>query len=365
MQSTKMGQDLHPPTADRIQQFDYAFDPALIAAAPAKRRGQSRLLVYDRKSETISHQKFSSLIDLLNPNDLLVVNNTRVFPARLFARKGSEDGGRIELLLLKERSLLVWEALVKGSVKAETALRLEGGGLARVIEDLGEGRKVIVFEIPGYKDIYAYLEQWGEVPLPPYILQRRKEEGLCDPKNDAARYQSVYAKPVGSAAAPTAGLHFTQGLIAALRKKGIPMATITLKIGLDTFQPIRADVLSQHQMSGEFFEISKRTAVAIEKTKRSGGRVIAVGTSATRTLESAADCSGIVPPMKATTSLFIKPGHPCHCVDGLITNFHPPRATGLVLVSAFLGYNATAQIYQKAVEARYRLFTYGDAMLIL
>jgi S-adenosylmethionine:tRNA ribosyltransferase-isomerase len=357
------------PAEDKMERFDYSFDKAQIAAAPVGRRDQSRLFVYHRKTGTRSHQLFSSLIDFLNPNDLLVVNNTRVFPARLFAKKrrnsaASGGGGRVELLLLKEKSPFCWEALVKGSVKEGTSLQLDGEGEARIVEDLGEGRKVISFTLPDPQNLYAYLEKWGEVPLPPYILQRRKEGGFSD-QNDGRRYQTVYAKPIGSAAAPTAGLHFTKRLIAAIRKKGVCMATVTLRIGIDTFKPIGAERLTEHKMSGEFFEIPKKTAAAVQKTKASGGRVITVGTSATRAIESAADVNGTVLAMKGETELFIKPGYRFRSVDALITNFHPPRATGLVLVSAFLGYNALSQIYKEAVEERYRLFTYGDAMLIL
>jgi len=345
---------------DQIQWFDYSFDKALIAAAPMKPRDQSRLLVYDRKTEAISHQHFSSILDLLRPNDLLIVNNTRVFPARLHAHKGS-SGGTVELLLLKEVSPQCWEAMVKGHITAETVLILNGGGHARLVKTLDGGIKVIAFELP---DLYAYLEKWGEVPLPPYILQRRKEEGLTD-QIDTDTYQTVYAKPIGSSAAPTAGLHFTKRLIAALRQKGIAMSTVTLKIGLDTFKPIGADRLSHHKMGGEHFEVSKRTADAIVKAKALGGRVIAVGTSATRSIESATNAEGMVIPTKGETKLFISPGHTFRGIDALITNFHPPRATGLVLVSAFLGYNVASRLYQEALGKRYRLFSYGDAMLIL
>lgn len=346
-----------------MTQFDYTFDPALIAAAPIAKRDQSRLLVYDRKQDTITHQHFSSLIDLLNPNDLLVVNNTRVFPARLFAKKAI-GGGRIELLLLKEKSKWHWEALVKGSVERQTLLQLNGGGEACIIDDLGEGRKEIIFDLPDKEEIFSYLEKHGEVPIPPYILQRRKGEPLTIP-NDDERYQTIYAKETGSAAAPTAGLHFTKSLMASLKKKGISIVPITLRIGIDTFRPIGVDSLSNHQMSGEFFEISKRTAAAIAKAKKIGGRVVAVGTSATRAMESATDSDGIVQAISATTRLFITPGYRFRSVDALITNFHPPRATALVLVSAFLGYNPLPRIYKEALSREYRLFSYGDAMIIL
>ncbi len=345
---------------DQIELFDYNFDKSLIAAEPMKPRDQSRMLVYDRKTETVLHQKFASLLDLLRPNDLLIVNNTRVFPARLHAHK-SPNSGKVELLLLREIAPSCWEAMVKGHITTETILTLNGGGQARLVKGLDGGRKVIAFEIA---DLYAYLEKWGEVPIPPYVLQRRKEESMTE-QHDADTYQTVYAKPVGSSAAPTAGLHFTKRLIAALRKKGISMATVTLKIGLDTFKPIATDRISNHKMGGEFFEVSKRTANAIAKAKALGGRVVAVGTSATRSIESAANAEGVVMPMKAETKLFISPGYTFRAIDGLITNFHPPRASGLVLVSAFLGYDTMSCLYQQALEKRYRLFSYGDAMFIL
>jgi S-adenosylmethionine:tRNA ribosyltransferase-isomerase len=354
---------------DSIERFDYAFDKTLIAAAPMKPRDASRLLTYDRKTEKVTHQQFSSLLDLLHPNDLLIVNNTRVFPARLHAHKGL-SGGKVELLLLKEVVPLHWEVMVKGHITPETVLTLNGGGKARFVKVLSGGRKVFAFLLADPSDLYAYLDQWGEVPLPPYILQRRKACGLTE-ERDADLYQTVYAKKaaeaklLGSSAAPTAGLHFTKRLIASLRNKGIAMATVTLKIGLDTFKPIAADRLSHHKMGGEIFEISTQTANAIAKAKARGGRVIAVGTSATRSIESATNSEGIVIPMRAETKLFISPGYIFRGIDGLITNFHPPRASGLVLVSAFLGYNVMSRLYQQAFEKRYRLFSYGDAMLIL
>ncbi|MBI3358903.1 MAG: tRNA preQ1(34) S-adenosylmethionine ribosyltransferase-isomerase QueA [Nitrospirae bacterium] len=380
---------------DQIERFDYSFDKSLIATAPMRPRDRSRLLVYDKKTENIGHLHFSSILDLLRPNDLLIVNNTRVFPARLFARKGL-GGGKIELLLLRETTpsamgakrpseqgeregeapqalpvegatrapVIEWEALVKGHITIETVLTFNGGGEARLVKALDGGRKVIAFTLPNQFDIYTYLKKWGEVPLPPYILQRRKQEGLIE-QNDDNSYQTVYAKPIGSAAAPTAGLHFTKRLIAALRKKGVTIATVTLNIGIDTFKPIGVDRLSHHKMSGELFEVSNRTANAIARAKASGGRIIAVGTSATRAIESAANAEGTVMPTKGETKLFISPGYTFRGVDGLITNFHPPRATGLVLVSAFLGYNAMSRLYREALEKRYRLFSYGDAMLIV
>jgi len=353
---------------DAIERFDYVFDKTLIAASPMKPRDKSRLLVYDRKTETMTHQQFSSILEYLRPNDLLIVNNTRVFPARIHAHK-NEGGGKVALLLLREVAKLQWEAMVKGHITSETVLTLNGGAEARLVNVLEGGRKVIALTLPHpSNNLYAYLAKWGEVPLPPYILQRRKE--ILTDEKDADLYQTVYARSpaeagkLTSSAAPTAGLHFTKRLIAGLLQKGISMATVTLKIGLDTFKPIATDRLSHHKMVGEIFEVSTKTANAIAKAKALGGRIIAVGTSATRSIESATNAEGRVMPMCGETKLFISPGYVFRSIDALITNFHPPRASGLVLVSAFLGYNTTFRLYQEAFREKYRLFSYGDAMLV-
>jgi S-adenosylmethionine:tRNA ribosyltransferase-isomerase len=349
--------------------MEYTFDEALIATAPMPNRDQSRLLIYHRETRTILHQQFSSIIDFLTPNDLVVVNDTRVFWARLPARKRS--GGEVELLLLRPMSGSVeggpkghrWEALMKGRGLPGDLLALQGGGEAKLISELGQGRKEVALFLPEGTDFYAYLAKWGEVPVPPYILRRRIAEGVTEHR-DAEQYQTVYAKAVGSAAAPTAGLHFTEQLMTDLVRKGVGIATITLHIGTDTFRPIEADRLSDHKMYGEWAIVSEETADAARKTRARNGKVVAVGTSVTRTLEFSAANDGAVSAMEGEVSLFITPGYRFRVVDTLVTNFHPPRSTGLVLVSAFGGGGISA-LYQEALEKRYRLFSYGDAMLVL
>jgi len=386
------------PSSQKTEEFDYPFDDIFIAPAPLKNRSRSRLLIYNRETGEVAHQRFSSMINWLRPNDLVIVNNTKVFPARIKGRKAMSNGpatagspstaggpatasgGMVELLLLRPdqdaSASLCWEVLVKGHLSASTTLILDGGGRARLME-AGEGmEKKICFELPAGETIYSYLEKWGEVPVPPYILRRRKmlprekemdegrETALINP-NDADGYQTVYATEVGSAAAPTAGLHFTKRLLSALQKKGVKVATVTLHIGTDTFRPISAALLDEHKMSGERFEIPEETVYALAEARRLQGRIVAVGTSAMRALESASDGKNGILNIKGETGLFITPGYRFRVVDVLVTNLHPPRSTGLVLVSAFAGRENILRIYQKAMEKRYRFFTYGDAMLIL
>ena len=308
-------------------QFDYPFDERLIAPVPLKQRTQSRLFVYHRETGERHHDRFGSIINWFRPNDLLVVNNTRVFPARLQARKenmgpfaanGEREGcGAVELLLIRPAdhagtASLCWEALVKG--KFSDWLTLRGGGRARLAEDMGQGRKKIFFELPACDDLQTYLEKWGEVPVPPYILRRRKvvlqgEDPLptaemLDP-NDIDRYQTVYARQIGSIAAPTAGLHFSRRLMTAIKKQGTRMVTVTLHIGPDTFRPISAGRLAEHKMHGERFEIPEKTVYAFAETRRLGGRIIAVGTSVMRALESASDGKNGVSKGSGETDLFI------------------------------------------------------------
>ncbi|NKE69339.1 tRNA preQ1(34) S-adenosylmethionine ribosyltransferase-isomerase QueA [Candidatus Manganitrophus noduliformans] len=343
--------------------YDYSLDPSLIAASPAAERDQSRLLVYHRKREKIEHRRFSSLPEYLHPSDLLVLNDTRVFPARLRAKKKS--GGRIELLLLRpsvsDRD--VWEVMMTGKVTPPVDLLLEEGAIAHVVREIDGGHKEIRFELPkGTPDLNAYLERWGEVPLPPYIVKKRA--GRSDTA-DRERYQTVYAKASGSAAAPTAGLHFTDALLEEIRRKEIQIATVTLHVGLGTFQPMREERIADHRMHREWFQIPLETAEAVKGARRSGGRVIAVGTTATRALESASRPDGTVQSGAGETELFITPGYHFKAVDGLITNFHLPKSTLLVLVSAFAGGEAVRAVYQEAIRERYRFYSYGDATLIL
>lgn len=293
----------------------------------------------------------------------MVLNDTRVFPARLRAKKKS--GGSIEMLLLRpspsERES--WEVLIRGKITPPTDLFLEGGGIGRVVREIEGGHKEIRFDLPeGVPDLYAFLERWGEVPLPPYIVKKRA--GKNDP-SDRERYQTVYAKSWGSAAAPTAGLHFTETLLDEIRRKGVRIATVTLHVGLGTFQPMREEKITDHKMHREWFQIPPETAEAVRMTRQSGGRVFAVGTTVTRTLESASQPDGTVQPGAAETSLFITPGYRFKGVDALITNFHLPKSTLLVLVSAFAGHQPIRTVYQEAIRERYRFFSYGDATLIL
>lgn len=345
-----------------MNRFDYPLDDARIAATPLKKRNASRLFIYDRKTKTIAHQHFPSLMEILRPNDLLILNDTRVFPARLRVGTG-------ELLLIRPdptqpQASLCWEVLVRGRHPTGSTLVLPEGGSARIVADLGLGRKKIVLEIPRQEPLHAYLDRCGEVPLPPYILRRRVALGPTA-TDDKKVYQTVYAKQIGSVAAPTAGLHWTRPMISAIQRKGVAVATITLHIGTDTFRPIQVDTLSQHKMSGEWFAIPEKTAYAFAKTRAVGGRVFAVGTSVTRALESAFRDEGGIEPICGETDLFITPGYTFRAVDALVTNLHPPRSTGMVLVAAFAGCDTVLRLYHEAIEQQYRFLSYGDAMLIL
>ena len=311
----------------------------------------------------------------MNPSDLLVLNDSRVFPARLYGKK--PGGGAVELLLLRpiglpelnrEKGGLLerWEVLVKGKTALPLELVFEEGVTGSLARELEGGRKEIVFILPegGDPDVYAFSERWGTIPLPPYILKRRGGADRVDP-SDKSRYQTVYAEKRGSAAAPTAGLHFTAELIEKIKKKGTGVCAVTLHIGLDTFQPIRTERITDHPIHRERFEVPSSAAEAIEETRKKGGRVVAVGTTSTRALESAAQDDGTIRPGAGETGLFITPGYRFKAVDALVTNFHLPKSTLLALVSAFAGCEAIREIYQEAIREKYRFYSYGDAMLIL
>jgi len=357
----------------KCSRFDYSLDSSLIATHPLPERDHSRLLVYHRKRQVIEHRTFKDLPDYLNPADLLVFNDTRVFSARLRGKK--VDGNPIELLLLRPLSKvgpkgaeadLCWEVMVKGKRKVPMRLSFEGGVSGTMTRDLNEGLAELIFDLSGshYSNLFSFLEDWGEVPLPPYIVKRRTESAPMEPM-DKARYQTVFAEAWGSAAAPTAGLHFTKALIESIRSKGIRTATTTLHIGRDTFQPLRCETLSEHQMHREWFQVPLSAAEAVNATRQKGGRVVAVGTTVTRALESAAAPGGSISAREGETDLFIRPGYRFQGLDALLTNFHQPQSTLLVLVTAFAGEEAVALIYRRAQEQRYRFFSYGDAMLIL
>jgi S-adenosylmethionine:tRNA ribosyltransferase-isomerase len=346
--------------------FDYTLDPERIAAHPTTVRDQSRLLVYDRKRDKIEHCVFTDMPDWLTPADLLVMNDTRVIPARLFARKSS--GGRVEVLLLSpiSGSELHWEVWVRGT--ASSRLTFEGGVRGHFSEE--GGRKRIRFELPEGPggpegmDFQRFITRWGEIPLPPYILKKRGRENGRG-ATDAERYQTVYARHEGSVAAPTAGLHFTEALLQRIQGRGVQTASITLQIGPGTFQPIRTETLEGHVMHREGFNIPTETAAQVDALRAASGRLVAVGTTVTRALESAIGEEGSLRAGHGESDLFIRPGYCFKAVDALITNFHLPRSTLLVLVSAFAGCEAIQRVYREAMQKAYRFYSFGDAMLIV
>ena len=336
---------------------DFYFDlpQELIAQDPLEDRSSSRLLVLDKKNGDIEHHIFRDIVDFLNPGDCLVVNNTKVIPARLFGVKEGTQA-KIELLLLKRKEHDIWETLVKPGKKARVGTRiLFGDGLltGEVIDVVEEGNRLIRFHYEGiFEEI---LDQLGQMPLPPYITHQLKDKN---------RYQTVYAKHDGSAAAPTAGLHFTPELIKKIEEKGVNIAHVTLHVGLGTFRPVKVEDVTQHHMHSEFFFIEEDQAELINETKKQGGRVISVGTTSCRTLESAAAEDGRVKACSGWTDIFIYPGYRFKTIDALITNFHLPESTLLMLVSALAGKEHIMHAYEVAVKERYRFFSFGDAMFI-
>ena len=331
--------------------FDYDLPQELIAQDPLEQRDSSRLLILDKETGERTHKIFHDIIDYLHEGDCLVINNTKVIPARLIGeREGT--GGKVEVLLLKRRSDNVWETLVKPGKKARPGMRLSfGGGLlhAEVQEVVDEGNRLIRFEYEGiFEEI---LDQLGQMPLPPYITHQLKDKN---------RYQTVYAKYEGSAA----GLHFTEELLDQIQEKGVKIARVTLHVGLGTFRPVKVEDVTEHHMHTEFYHVSEEAADIINETKKQGGRVICVGTTSCRTIESAADDQGIVHATEGDTDIFIYPGYQFKVLDCLITNFHLPESTLLMLVSALAGKENIMAAYREAVEMRYRFFSFGDAMFI-
>lgn len=338
----------------KTDDFDYYLPEELIAQTPVEPRDSSGLLVYNRKTGEIEHRVFRDIIDYLNPGDLLVVNNTKVYPARMYAY--TEFGGKVEILLLKRINLTDWEVLVKPGKKAKTGtkLTLDEELSLTVLDRTETGERIVRFEFDGvFEDIISRI---GEMPLPPYIKEKLK---------DKDRYQTVYCKNEGSAAAPTAGLHFTRELIDRIKNKGVEIAEVDLNVGLGTFRPVKVEDVTKHEMHTEHYSIDEENASKINRAKRDGRRIIAVGTTTVRTLESAADCDGFVKPVSADTGIFIYPPYKFRCVDALVTNFHLPKSTLIMLVSAFSGRDETLSLYKTAVENRYRFFSFGDACLIL
>jgi len=335
----------------KTSDFDYNLPEASIAQTPAEPRDSSRLLILHRDTNEMEHRIFRDVTDYFKVGDLLVLNQTRVIPARIYARK--ETGGKVELLLLRRRDAWTWEALVGGKgLRIGKKVKVEDGPEAEILEMLEGSERLIRFSEP----IEPYFSKVGNVPLPPYI-----HEKLDDPE----RYQTVYAKEPGSAAAPTAGLHFTPRLLEELQVKGVRVAYVTLHVGLDTFAPVNEDDPEEHTIHTEWCELTQETADLINQTKQGGGRVIAVGTTSVRTLESAASGGDAISPFSGPTSLYILPGYQFKVVDGMITNFHLPKSTLLMLVSAFAGREQILETYQIAIDDGYRFYSFGDAMLIL
>ena len=338
----------------KTSDFDYDLPESSIAQTPVEPRDSSRLLVLHRDTGEVEHRIFRDIVHYLRAGDLLVLNQTRVIPARIYARK--ETGGRVELLLLRRRDELTWEALVGGKgLRIGRLIKVEDGPQAEVLEVLDGSQRLIKFSEP----IEPYFPRVGNVPLPPYI-----HETLSDPE----RYQTVYAREPGSAAAPTAGLHFTPRLLEELQVKGVNIAYVTLHVGLDTFAPVTEDNPQEHKIHTEWCELPQQSVDLINQTKEAGGRVIAAGTTSVRTLESAAQVgqdASRIPPYVGPTSLYILPGFQFEVVDGMITNFHLPKSTLLMLVSAFVGREKLLDTYEIAIREGYRFYSFGDAMLIL
>ena len=338
-----------------IKEFYYDLPEELIAQDPLADRSSSRLLTLDKNSGAFSHHVFRDIVDYLNPEDCLVINNTKVIPARLMGEKEGTGAG-IEVLLLKRKEDNVWETLVKPGKKARPGARISfGGGLlvGEVIDVVEEGNRLIKFEFEGiFEEI---LDQLGQMPLPPYITHRLEDKN---------RYQTVYAKHDGSAAAPTAGLHFTPELLEKIKAKGIRIAEVTLHVGLGTFRPVKVENILEHHMHSEFYMVDEEAAAIINETKKNGGRVICVGTTSCRTIESASSEDGTIKAGSGWTEIFIYPGYKFKMLDALITNFHLPESTLLMLISALAGRDNVMAAYEEAVKERYRFFSFGDAMFI-
>ena len=338
----------------QVSEFDYYLPKELIAQVPIEKRDESRLMVLDRKKQTIEHKKFKDIIDYLKPGDCLVRNNTKVIPARIYGKK--ETGANVEFLLLKNIEGDIWETIVRPGNKLHVGVKvIFGDGLlkAEILDTLPGGTRKVLFKYDGiFNEI---LDKIGLMPLPPYIHEELKERD---------RYQTVYAKYEGSAAAPTAGLHFTPELLKKIEEKGIKIANVTLHVGIGTFRPVKEERVEDHDMHSEHFYIKQEDADKINEAKRQGKRVIAVGTTSCRVLESIADENGRVKPIEADTDIFIYPEYKFKCLDGLITNFHLPQSTLLMLVSALAGKEYILKAYEEAVKEKYRFFSFGDAMFI-
>ena len=338
-----------------LKDFNYDLPEELIAQDPLQDRSSSRLMVLHKDTVRIEHKIFRDIIDYLNPGDCLVINDTKVIPARLMGIK-EDTGAAIEVLLLKRNADDVWECLVKPGKKARTGARIvfgEGLLVGEIVDVIEDGNRMIKFHYEGiFEEI---LDKLGQMPLPPYITHKLQDKN---------RYQTVYARNEGSAAAPTAGLHFTKELLEKIKEKGVNVVSITLHVGLGTFRPVKVDKIEEHHMHTETFNISKEAADTINRARAAGGRVIAVGTTSCRTLESAATDDGTIPARSGDTDIFIYPGYKFKAIDCLITNFHLPESTLIMLVSALAGRDNIMNAYETAVKERYRFFSFGDAMFI-
>lgn len=340
----------------KVSDFNYELPKELIAQHPYDKRDEARLMVLDKRNQSIEHKVFKNIIDYLNPGDCLVINNTKVIPARLYGKK--DTGANVEFLLLKRIENDIWEAMVRPGQKLKSGSKVVfGDGLlkATVLEVLENGNRKVEFEYEGiFNEI---LDQIGLMPLPPYITEATRE--------DNEKYQTVYAKYDGSAAAPTAGLHFTEALLEKIKEKGIEIANVTLHVGIGTFRPVKVENVEEHEMHSEHYYIKKEDAEKINFAKRTGHKVISVGTTSCRVLESVADENGMVKETEGDTSIFIYPGYKFKCIDSLITNFHLPESTLIMLVSSLAGKDFIMKAYEEAVKQRYKFFSFGDAMLIL
>lgn len=339
----------------KVSDFNYELPEHLIAQHPYDKRDEARLMVLDKTNQKIEHKVFKDVIDYLNPGDCLVINNTKVIPARLYGKK--DTGANVEFLLLKRIEGDFWEAMVRPGSKLKAGAKVVfGDGLlkATVLEVLENGNRKVEFEYNGiFNEI---LDQIGLMPLPPYITEATRE--------DNAKYQTVYAKYDGSAAAPTAGLHFTEELLEKIKEKGIEVANVTLHVGIGTFRPVKVENVEEHEMHSEHYYIKQEDVEKINKAKKNGKRVIAVGTTSCRVLESVADENGMMKEVEGDTSIFIYPGYKFKCIDALITNFHLPESTLIMLVSTLAGKDFIMNAYNEAVKEEYKFFSFGDAMII-
>ncbi|MHA7137159.1 tRNA preQ1(34) S-adenosylmethionine ribosyltransferase-isomerase QueA [Rossellomorea arthrocnemi] len=339
----------------KVEDFDFHLPEELIAQTPLENRSESKLMVLDKKDGSIDHLHFKNIVDFLHEGDCLVLNDTRVLPARLFGQK-EDTGANIEVLLLKQEDGDQWETLVKPAkrIRVGTEIVFGDGKLKATCVGLKEhGGRILEFHYEGI--FYEVLDELGEMPLPPYIRERLEEQD---------RYQTVFARERGSAAAPTAGLHFTEELLEELKTKGVHIAFITLHVGLGTFRPVSVDTIEEHDMHAEFYQVSEGTARLLNDVKEKGGRIVTVGTTSTRTLETIASKHGTFVEENGWTNIFIYPGYEFKGIDGLITNFHLPKSTLIMLVSAFAGQENVMHAYETAVKEQYRFFSFGDAMFI-